>query len=670
MKKTIIVFILFLFSANIFSQKRGQALIDSLLASTTSQSNDTVVAKIYNRAGLYYVDVNLDSAFKYATKGMSLVQRMKWDKGISAFHTIYGQIFITKAKFDSALEEYKQSLSYSTKIKDSINIGGSYNNLGTIANAKSDYVAAARYYTKAFEISDAIKDYYNAGIACENLALVYQYQEDYTKGMSYAKKSLAAHMQIEDVEDYPAPLALIGDFFMKLTKYDSAFSYYKKALFFAKQVNDKLKEGAVLNSIAEYYATKHNYEEAVNTALEGKKIFDTVGPSFEDAVVNKGLLGYYYLQLYRKSDNKKEKNAETLLQMAHDYLEQAIQQFKSVSNKNEQAQLQKSLSEVNEMMGDYKNAYLNYKSYTEINDSVFSQANKNRLAAIESQNEIDKKNLEIEKQKLQVSEEKKNIFILLGGLLFMAAIGFLFYRVSAIRKHKNEQLTKLNKELDEANKLKAKFFGILSHDLRSPIANLVNFLNLRKIKPDALNKEQAEERENKISSSAQSLLETMESMLLWSKGQMQQFKPEHDLIKVDNLFSYIKKTFADHENISFSFKNENDLQIETDENYLRTIMYNLTNNAAKALSNIPEGKIEWKAWSENDKQFLSITDNGLGITNEKLKALYDDSADSGSKHGLGLHIIRDLAKAINCNITSASKPDEGTTFTLSITQSA
>jgi signal transduction histidine kinase len=61
---------------------------------------------------------------------------------------------------------------------------------------------------------------------------------------------------------------------------------------------------------------------------------------------------------------------------------------------------------------------------------------------------------------------------------------------------------------------------------------------------------------------------------------------------------------------------------------------------------------------------LSITDNGSGGNQEKFKALYDDSEVIGIKTGLGLHLIRDLATAINCKIEVSSKPDLGTTFTI------
>jgi hypothetical protein len=48
-------------------------------------------------------------------------------------------------------------------------------------------------------------------------------------------------------------------------------------------------------------------------------------------------------------------------------------------------------------------------------------------------------------------------------------------------------------------------------------------------------------QEKKITHSAQSFLETMEGMLLWNKGQMEQFKPDISTIPVEQLFDYLQK---------------------------------------------------------------------------------------------------------------------------------
>ncbi len=74
--------------------------------------------------------------------------------------------------------------------------------------------------------------------------------------------------------------------------------------------------------------------------------------------------------------------------------------------------------------------------------------------------------------------------------------------------------------------------------------------------------------------------------------------------------------------------------------------------------------IVWNAKKENGKSQLSITDNGPGGSVEKFKALYDDTEVVGIKTGLGLHLIRDLAKAIHCEIEIIIEERKGTTIIL------
>jgi len=94
-------------------------------------------------------------------------------------------------------------------------------------------------------------------------------------------------------------------------------------------------------------------------------------------------------------------------------------------------------------------------------------------------------------------------------------------------------------------------------------------------------------------------------------------------------------------------------------------MHNLTANAINALRQVSGGRIAWKAWKDKDKIFLSITDNGAGVGNEQLKALYDETAGSGARQGLGLHIIRDLARAVGCTVSLQYGNATGTEFILS-----
>jgi signal transduction histidine kinase len=63
---------------------------------------------------------------------------------------------------------------------------------------------------------------------------------------------------------------------------------------------------------------------------------------------------------------------------------------------------------------------------------------------------------------------------------------------------------------------------------------------------------------------------------------------------------------------------------------------------------------------------LSVADNGPGASPEQLGALYSGEAAIGIKTGLGLHLIRDLAKAIGCTISARSDTGKGMMFSLAL----
>jgi signal transduction histidine kinase len=242
----------------------------------------------------------------------------------------------------------------------------------------------------------------------------------------------------------------------------------------------------------------------------------------------------------------------------------------------------------------------------------------------------------------------------------------LLYYQSRKRKKTNEKLQLLNNELDQANKIKTRFFGILNHDLRSPVANLIHFLHLQKDSPELLDEATKQRMQAKTITGAEDLLASMEDILLWSKGQMESFQPAPKNITANQLFEDTKKVFSGYQSIQFEYLNPDNIQLFTDENYLKTIIRNLTSNAINVFTATQNPQITWKAWQENGKKYLSITDNGAGGTKEQFKALYDDKEVVGIKTGLGLHLIRDLAKAIDCTINVDSKVDVGTTITLEI----
>jgi signal transduction histidine kinase len=655
MKFKFVFLILLGISSKTISQKPALR-IDSLKQELIEVREDSASTKLYISLAAAYYSKKPDSFFIYCHKGIETAKKWKQRQYLATLDLKMSSMLTDTGNYKLSLQYAEESVQIAKELGSKTGIIDGYNTIGNCYDYQSDFVKSSDYFFRAMALAQELKDHGRIALMGTTLAAVYFNQGNFKQSEKYALYTIQESMIAKTPVHLYKGYYILGLTDASLKDTSLAQNYFRKAIEVCKNNGFLLNEAEVLNDLAVY---QRDDQETLNVLLQSRKIFDTLNPGSFNSRVNWQALGEVYIKLYKATPDKK-----AYLTRAAEYLNKAVSKSREANDLLPYSRGLEYLAVVEDLKGNGHQAYNFLLQSKQINDSVFSQENKNKIAALESRNMLDKKNQEIETQKLKVKEQQKNMFILFGGLLLMSGIGVLFYRLSVIRKHKNKALTKLNEELEEANNLKTKFFGILSHDLRSPIANLVNFLNLRKMKPGAMSTAQLEEREARIGASAQSLLETMDCMLLWSKGQMQHFRPENTKVPVAELFSHLQKLFEGYKNISLEFFNESDMFITTDENYMKTIMYNLTANAIKSLKDSPHGIVAWKAWKENELLFLSIKDNGPGVDQGKLKALYDVTASTGAKHGLGLHIIRDLAKAIKYKVQVHSAYGKGTEFVL------
>ena len=98
------------------------------------------------------------------------------------------------------------------------------------------------------------------------------------------------------------------------------------------------------------------------------------------------------------------------------------------------------MATVNELKGDYKNAYLHFKDFYTINDSLFSQENKNKIAEIDGNYQLSLKDKEIQLNQVTIASQKKQQLFFIIGLILISAIGLLLFRQNKINKQTNKIL--------------------------------------------------------------------------------------------------------------------------------------------------------------------------------------------------------------------------------------
>ena len=651
-------------------QREGQVLIDSLVSELPKAKNDTLKGRLYKRIAEEYFFVDTRKALAYARLGLAHVQEMHWERGLGVFNLAIARAFSDMGDVDSCLFYSQRALEVFRKMGDTYNMATTFNNIGVAqANIASNYPEAIRYYLLGLKEAEKQGDKYLMANGNDNVGSVYLIQKNYPKALLYSTRALKLREQLEKSDIYNISrevgnsLNSLGSIHFQMKDTAASRRYFSKAALMHERAGNVEGLAKSYGSLASLES--RNFEARLSYALKAEQLWNEVNPAHIEAGNNLGNLGRAYLEMYQSHFLPKGVASRSqLLKKAEQYLRKAIQVSEENGDISYKSHFTGILAEVQEQSGDFRSAYYNFRAFKAVEDSLFSQEEKNKIAGLEGEREIALRDKQIEINTLELAARKRQQWLLTGGLLLLAAIGALLYWQNRLRKRTNVQLLHLNNELDEANQVKARFFAILSHDLRSPVANLVNFLHLQKKAPDLMTPEAAGMHEKRLTESAESLVETMESMLLWSKSQMQQFRPQARRIAVDDLFEYIRKFFAGTEQITFTFHNPDALAVVTDEDYLRTIMQNLTHNAIKVLKTTQNAQIQWEAKAEDGQIVLSVTDNGPGASGEQLSALFDGNAAIGIKSGLGLHLIRDLAKAISCQVSARPNAGNGMVFSL------
>ncbi len=648
------------------ARDQSQKIIDSLWQDLASVKHDTTKINLLNEIAFTYAGVDLKQAQMYAKQALILSEKTKWSKGIAVSARYLGAMYTEAGERKTAEPYLLQSLKESRAVHDFEGQVLSLYNLGNIYQHEGDYVKAAEYYFEGIRLSTEHGFEGNIALGNYYAAILFAAQGDYNKTTQYANKALSVARKLKDHYYTGTILEIIGYNYVKQQNYPRAIAAFEDAIKSYDTANYTTGKAKILSSMVACYP--ENPAIQLHYINLSDKAWASVGAENTlyalSNIANKGAAYYKMWKQPALIPDTLNLSRAQLAMLSDQYLKKGIDLLEKNNYREPLIDLYKSYSELLKDRGYYKEALVYYTKFSTLKDSVYSQENKNKLAYVESQGAIEARDKQIKINTLALSNARRTRIALISGSILLFVIGGLLFYQNQARRKTNTTLLMLNSELDEANKVKTKFFGILSHDLRSPLANLINFLHLQKEAPELLDKERVTQHQKQLTESAENLLETMETMLLWSKSQMEHFTPQKKRVDVADLFDYIRKQIPQTSNIRLSFFNPKKLSVSTDEDYLKTIMYNLTANAVKALMNTKDPSIEWKAAQNGSRVVLTITDNGPGVHKEQLDALYNEHAVVGARHGLGLHLIRDLAKAIQCRIQFEPDAGAGARFTL------
>ncbi len=228
-------------------------------------------------------------------------------------------------------------------------------------------------------------------------------------------------------------------------------------------------------------------------------------------------------------------------------------------------------------------------------------------------------------------------------------------------------------DLVKSNYEKDLFFSIIGYDLREPVTSLITTADIFTNYYDKLEPAQIREYIFQLSEEIYVVKNLIDNLLDWSKSQTGKldFNPEvSDLYNLVENSLLIYKNQATSKNILLNSSVQPKTYCKCDRFMISSVIRNLLSNAMKY--SFPNSSIQFDITADDFYYYLSITDFGHGISEDRLQHIFEDNElyilgfNKRRIPGLGLHICKNFIERNNGNIFVKSKIGEGTTFTFSL----
>ena len=222
----------------------------------------------------------------------------------------------------------------------------------------------------------------------------------------------------------------------------------------------------------------------------------------------------------------------------------------------------------------------------------------------------------------------------------------------------------------EVDRMKSELISIVSHELRSPLANITGYLDLILSDPNCSLSEDLTNFLEIARKNSRKLAKLVDEMLDLSRLDAGKVEMNLADVDVEYLVNFAHLSFrneAESKGIEFSKKVTGNPHVMGDLDRLQQVLNNLTGNALKYTQ--PGGRVEISAKAEGESVKVIVSDTGIGIRPEDQSRLFQRFFRVRSSEtrkirgtGLGLSIAKSIVDAHNGRLTVTSEYGKGSRF--------
>lgn len=223
---------------------------------------------------------------------------------------------------------------------------------------------------------------------------------------------------------------------------------------------------------------------------------------------------------------------------------------------------------------------------------------------------------------------------------------------------------------EAANRAKSQFLAAASHDLRQPLHALSL---LTAVLHDIAESDSVRRVGEQLERSVTSLDRLFNALLDLSQLDAGVVSPACQSLGLDDLLGRLSTEYrskAAEKHLRFDVTIDPGLRVRTDPILVERIVRNLLENAIRFTSS---GGVGFAARRDGTSVVVEVSDTGIGIPEQEQERIFDEFYQLGNPGrdrthglGLGLSIVRRLARLLGHGIALKSRPGAGSTFTLTL----
>ncbi|MFA6115819.1 MAG: ATP-binding protein [Sphingomonas sp.] len=546
---------------------------------------------------------------------------------------------------------------------------------GGLHTAKADVAAALSDYQAAHAVFRDLGETRSRAVALLSIALLYQEAKDYENGLRYSSQAMEVY------RGDPSLLLAIynnrGVCLKELGRFTEAEKQFNEALSLARTMKSPGREVQILRNIVRAQLATDNLAAADRTIAEVATVSRAAGMPTDSqdlglaaqAALQHGDLGRATSLIGRSFAGVDLHTTTLAFREGH---QTAYDLFKKT--------------------GDEKQALLHLEALKRLDDQTSTLAASTNTALAAAR--FDFANQELKITRLQAAEAQRKyeaeqaraqtqrIIFIGAAVATVIIVSMLGFGLVTIRRSRNEvraaniDLAATNSALAKALAAKTEFLATTSHEIRTPLNGILGMTQVM-----LADKRLAEPMRDRIEVvhgaglSMRALVDDILDVAKMETGNMTIEREAFDLKATLHEVSRMWEEQARGKGIGFTL----DLadcpeRIEGDAARLRQITFNLLSNALKFTES---GSVRVRAFAREEgdqpKLMIEVTDTGIGIPADKNELIFESfrQVDAGTTRkfggtGLGLAICRNLARAMDGDVTVRSQVGEGSVFTLEL----